>query len=62
VAQAVKPAEPRFLSAFLHGYRTAPEGNVGMTADAAGLTACATKTQKRRREFSPAAEGVSGAG
>jgi hypothetical protein len=44
VAQAVKPAEPRFISAFLGGGLPGKE-KAEMNLGSAGLTACATKTK-----------------
>src|ERR1019366_775220 len=45
VAQALVPAVSRLVSTPVRGRDTVPEVSVGMSADAAGMSACATSRQ-----------------
>ena len=42
VAQALLPGVPRLVSTLVRGRGTLPKASVGRSADAAGMSACAT--------------------
>ena len=46
VAQALMPAVSRLVSTLFRGRDTVPKAGVGMSADAAGRSACATSGEK----------------